>query len=233
MFSFTEPVVLLGGGACSRSMLSSLMQRHYPLVVADGGASHLDVQNLESRSPEGQSLDGVSIVPDLIIGDLDSLENRRRWQSVTRVVEIEEQDTTDFEKCLYTVDAPRYLALGFSGKRLDHTLAALHVAAKYQTSKQVLLIGTDDVVFMCRGAQQFQLRRGVRFSIFPLEPVSFIESTGLKYSLNGLSLSPTTMIGTSNEVTDDLVTLDTEPGSVGAYAVILPVNLLGMMLDRQ
>jgi len=223
MFSFIEPVVLLGGGACSLSMLNSLLQRRYPLVVADGGANHLDLQ-----SPDVQR-----IVPDAIIGDLDSLENRSRWESVTRIVEIEEQDTTDFEKCLYSVEAPRYLALGFSGKRLDHTLAALHVAAKYSADKQVLLIGTDDVVLMCRGARQFQLRRGVRFSIFPLEPVSFVASTGHKYPLNGLRLSPTTMIGTSNEVTQGPVTLETEPGCDGAYAVILPLSLLSMILDER
>ena len=217
VFSFSKPVVLLGGGACAYDTLLQLLQLSYPLIAADGGANNLD---------------DVSIVPEMIIGDLDSLKNQSYWESKTQVVELAEQDTTDFEKCLYTVDAPAYIALGFTGKRLDHTLASLHVAAKYSLLKKVVLVGDDDIVLICRKAQQFTLKKGMRFSIYPLEPVSFSGSTGLLYPLNGLTLAPTTMIGTSNEVLDNQVTVETEQDSGGAYAVLLPVAALASVLEQ-
>ena len=82
----------------------------------------------------------VEIIPDLIIGDLDSLLQRPVWESMTNVVRLAEQDTTDFEKCLYSVSAPLFLAFGFTGNRLDHTLAAVHIAAKYIAEKSIILV---------------------------------------------------------------------------------------------
>ena len=217
MFSFNRPVVLLGGGVCVTDTLLQLLQQGYPLIAADGGANYLAE---------------LSIIPELIIGDLDSLSRQSHWESITRVVKLEEQDTTDFEKCLYSIDAPLYIGLGFTGKRLDHTLAALHVVAKYSNRKRVILVGEDDSVLVCRGAHRFVVDRGTRFSIYPLEPVTFLQSTGLFYPLDGLTLAPTTMIGTSNEVLDQQVTLETAPDSDGAYAVILPLNALTHMLEQ-
>jgi len=217
MFSFSSPVVLLGGGQCALDTLQQLLQRSYPLVVADGGANHLD---------------DLSVVPEMIIGDLDSLNKRHHWESITRVVELEEQDTTDFEKCLYSVVAPLYFAMGFTGRRLDHTLASLHVVAKYSIQKRVVLMGEDDIVFVCRNTQQITLNRGMRFSIYPLEPVKFLRSSGLLYPLDGLTLAPTAMIGTSNEVIDEQVTLETEPENRGAYAVILSIEAFGKVVDQ-
>jgi len=217
VFSFREPVVLLGGGECTSNVLLQLLQQSYPLIVADGGASHLE---------------DTAIVPDLIIGDLDSLENQSHWESITRVVKLAEQDTTDFEKCLYSVDAPLFIAIGFTGKRLDHTLASLHAAAKYSSQKQVIVVSQDDIVLVCRSAQQVSLDKGMRFSIVPFEPIKFRRSTGLLYPLDGLTLAPTLMIGTSNEVLETKVSLETEPDNDGAYAVILPLDALEAVIKQ-
>jgi len=216
-FSFSEPVVLLGGGTCAHDLLLQLLQKAIPLIVADGGARHLE---------------NTAIVPEMIIGDLDSLEKESYWESITRVVELKEQDTTDFEKCLYSVDAPLYIAVGFTGKRLDHTFASLHVVAKYSLQKKVILVGEEDIIIVCREAQTFTLREGVRFSIYPLEPVKFLRSSGLLYPLDGLTLAPTLMVGTSNEACDSEVTMNTVSGSDGAYAVILPVETLDTVIDQ-
>jgi len=217
MFSYNVPVVLLGGGDCAHDVLLQLLRQSSPLIVADGGARHLEQ---------------TAIVPELIIGDLDSLTDQWHWESLTRVIELTEQDTTDFEKCLYSVDAPLYIALGFTGRRIDHTLASLHVVAKYSSHKQVILVGQDDIVLVCRGSQKFTLDNGMRFSIFPLEPINFLRSIGLLYPLDGLTLSPTTMVGTSNQVCDSHVTIDTEPGSDGSYTVIMPVAALASIVER-
>ena len=50
------------------------------------------------------------------------------------MIQIAEQVTTDFEKALYSTRAPVTVALGMTGKRLDHTLAALDAVSKYAPS---------------------------------------------------------------------------------------------------
>lgn len=214
--TYNEPVVLLGGGACRRDTLLQLAAK-YPVIAADGGADHLS---------------GTHLVPDAIIGDLDSLQRRAQWESVTRVMPITEQDTTDFEKCLYSVTAPGYIALGFTGKRLDHTLASLHVLARYCDDKRVLLVGEEDIVTVTRQSQRLSLSAGSRLSIFPLEKVRYLRSIGLRYPLDGLELGPVTMIGTSNEVIAPQVTIEKATGCEGCYALVLPADEFAKLLDQ-
>ena len=80
------------------------------LVAADGGADHIATAGL---------------TPEAIIGDFDSLSQPEDWLGRTRLLRIEEQETTDFEKALYSTYAPVTIALGMTGGRFDHTLAAL------------------------------------------------------------------------------------------------------------
>jgi len=235
LFEYENPVVLLGGGPYVPEHLQKLLQKGYSLIAADGGANHL----INKAAASGATPDPVrelepELTPELIIGDLDSLIEKHIWEPLTNVVRITEQDTTDFEKCLYSVSAPLYLALGFIGNRLDHTLAALNALAKTISDKSVILVAEDDVVIVCRGDFSMTLSVGMRLSIFPLEQIQFSASVGLRYALHGLTLAPTSMVGVSNEVSESWVHIEVEPvSSSGIYAVILPVSSLDQVLaDR-
>jgi len=84
------------------------------------------------------------VTPDAIIGDMDSIRSDID-ESVT-TVSIAEQNSTDLEKALRSIDAPLLLGIGFLGGRLDHTLAAMH-ALVAAADRKVILIGAEDVVF--------------------------------------------------------------------------------------
>ncbi len=209
--SFDVPVILLGGGDLNRPLFDEMTALGYPLVAADGGANALGEQDP---------------VPALIVGDLDSLEERSSWQAKTAVIDISEQETTDFEKCLYTTSAPLYLAFGFLGRRFDHSLAALHVLAKYAGRKNVVLISREDVVVVPGAPFEAGLKPGTRISIYPITPVAFEASDGLAYPLDGLTLSTGLAIGTSNEVVASPVKIVPSDAAKARYAVILPVSCL-------
>ncbi|OED36366.1 thiamine diphosphokinase [Chromatiales bacterium (ex Bugula neritina AB1)] len=204
--SFGCPVILLGGGDCDLSLLRRMTAQGWPLVAADGGANRL--------------LD-TEINPAAIIGDLDSLQQRSRWESVCPVIQIEEQNTTDFEKCLYQCKAPLFVALGFTGKRFDHTLAALHVLHRYVDSRIVALVSDTDVVVVIRGALYLELPKGIRLSVYPMERVEFSGSTGLLYPLDNLVMQQGQSIGCSNSTNDNAVSI--VPLDRGTYSVIVPV----------
>ncbi len=213
---FPDPLVLVGGGEVDWQAVGELRARGFPLVAADGGANDMP----PSEAP-----------PDMIIGDLDSLVDRERWDGRTEILHLAEQETTDFEKCLYATDAPLYLAFGFLGRRLDHSLASLHVLMKYHREKSILLIDSIDLLTVTSGAFEMSLPLGARFSVYPMETVSFDRSEGLEYALDELTMKQGGRIGTSNRVTADPVRITPRAPGDAAYAVVLSNNLLDTMLD--
>jgi len=181
---FSEGVTLVGGGALSRETFNAARALAPVVVAADGGADRLAAWGAH---------------PAAVIGDMDSVADLDAWRArgdVT-VLRLPEQDTTDFEKCLYSVEAPFYLGAGFTGRRLDHTLAALHALLRWR-DKRVALIGEEDVAFLCPCDWRATLSPGARVSFFPLAPVRGVASTGLCWPVEGLDFAPGLRVGTSN-----------------------------------
>lgn len=172
-------------------------------VAADGGADSL----LEN-----------GVIPHAVIGDMDSLsEAGRAAIPVERLFEVTEQDTTDFDKAIRGIEAPVIYAVGFTGARLDHGLAALHVLARYH-DRAVVLVGEQDVTVHLPARIALDLPPGLRVSLFPLDAVT-VGMEGLRWSFEALALHPMRRIGTSNEASGGAVVLTSDvPGTV----LILP-----------
>lgn len=184
IIAFDGPMAIVGGGSVDPALLLELAHRGVALVGADGG---------------GDAIGEAGLLPAAIIGDLDSLEDRAGWESRTRVLHIPEQETTDFQKALYSTSAPLTLALGMTGKRLDHTLSALNAMLKFAPERHLLLVDEVDVALAVVGPFSFNAGKGERVSIYPLAEVSFAHSEQLLYPLDGLTLAPGGRLGTSNE----------------------------------
>jgi thiamine pyrophosphokinase len=181
---FDGPLAIVGGGVVEPSLLRELAERGVAIVGADGGAD---------------TIASAGLLPAAVVGDLDSLTNRAAWEQRTVVRHIPEQITTDFQKALYSTAAPVTLALGMTGKRLDHTLAALSAVLEYAPKRRLLLVDEVDVALAVVGPIRFEAGLRERVSIHPLEPIGFSRSSGLLYPLDGLHLRPGGLLGTSNE----------------------------------
>lgn len=192
---FDRPLAIVGGGTVDGALLRELADKGVALVGADGGAD---------------TIDAAGLLPDAIIGDLDSVTNRAGWESRTRVIHISEQITTDFQKALYSTEAPVTLALGMTGKRLDHTLAALSAVLQYAPTRRLMLVDEVDVALAVTGSIAFDAGKRERVSIHPLMPIRFVRSAGLFYPMDGLLLEPGGLIGTSNEGTGGRVEIEPE-----------------------
>jgi thiamine pyrophosphokinase len=215
-FKFDSPVILVGGGDIDWERLEYVLGLGHAVVAVDSGAD---------------ALRNAAVQPDVIIGDMDSISDIRGWPAQTKIVKIPEQDSTDFEKALYTTLAPLYLAFGFFGQRLDHSLAALHCLAKYRTRKSIVLIDRVDLMFAPAVPLAIDLPRNIRFSINPLAPVTFRGSTGLRYPLDGLTLQAGVAVGTSNTVTGTPVTVTPENAERADYLVVVPNTAVAHVLD--
>lgn len=207
----SQGVTLVGAGAPRRQDIVEALNIAPTLVAADGGANFCVDAGLS---------------PVAIIGDLDSfLGDEAPGLPETRLIRIEEQETTDFEKCLARIHAPHIIATGFTGGRVDHTMAVWSVLAR-RIGPPAIVIGPDDAVFAAPERLKLDLEPGTRLSLFPMTPVTG-RSSGLEWPIEGLTLSPMGRLGTSNRATGTVRLEFDAPGCL----VITPREVLAAALD--
>lgn len=203
-------ITLIGGGPVSRPTLD-LALRHAPhLVAADGGAD--------------QAL-RLGRTPAAVFGDMDSLSDAARLQLGDRIRPITEQEHTDFDKALRHIQAPYVLGVGFTGGRLDHSLAVLNGLTRHP-DRRCLLVSGSEVIFLAPPHMTLRLVVGSRLSLFPLGEVEG-QSHGLHWPIGGLKFAPDGQIGTSNRVSEPEVSLRF---SQPKMLVILPRRALPAVL---
>lgn len=190
---FDAPVLLRGGGPAPAGLVAELRARSGAVVAADGGADLLP----------------PDLLPDAVIGDMDSVADPAAWRARIggRFLHEPEQESTDLGKCLRLTRAPLYLCAGFLGGRLDHSLAALHVLLTHP-DRRILLAGEEDLAFLAPLRWRARLEAGARVSIFPLASCTGLASAGLEWPLDRLALGPGERIGTSNRAVATEVGLD-------------------------
>ncbi len=209
------PVTLIGGGVVDESTLIDAISRTGMLVAADGGANRAVA---------------LGHMPKVVIGDFDSVDHATQdVLGQEALFPIAEQDTTDFDKCLRNIDAPLIIAVGFTGARVDHELAALGCLVRY-AARPVVMVNEDDVIMVCPPEIRLPLAAGVRVSLFPLGAASGT-STGLQWPIDGLEMAPDGMIGTSNISTGPVhLTMSTSKMLLILPRTMLDVAIKAMMI---
>lgn len=177
-----DGVTLVGAGQTSAFDIEEALTHAPTLVAADGGAA---------------ACLAAGYTPKVVVGDFDSLSDETRHAlGSTPLIEIAEQETTDFEKCLSRIDAPFVIATGFTGGRLDHTLATFSTLST-RVGPPTLLVSPEDVTIASDHEITLDLVHGTRVSLFPLA-ATIGRSEGLHWPIDGLTLDPRGRIGTSN-----------------------------------
>jgi len=199
--------MIVGGADFSEDLFQYVYDSEIPIIAADGGANFLADHN---------------IIPELIIGDLDSVEEQKIKNVETqKIIRISNQNTTDLEKVLLNTQSPLTLGIGFLGSRIDHELAALSALVKF-SHKKIILIGEKDIVFLVPPSFSLSSFDGMRVSLYPLGSVK-VQSDGLKWSTEGLTMKPTDKIGTSNQAVGKIIKLVPDAPKL---LLILPKSLL-------
>lgn len=202
----SHPVTLIGGAEVNNKGLSRALALAPCLVAADGGADAALLHEM---------------IPDAVIGDFDSIsESARQIIPQAQQHVVAEQDSTDFDKCLRNIHAPMIIGVGFSGARLDHQLAAYNTLVRHPDQRCILL-GEEELVFLCPPSLTLPLAPGTPFSLFPMGAVEGV-SDGLEWPIAGLNFAPDGRVGTSNRTTGAVQLSLTAPKML----VILPEQTL-------
>lgn len=198
-------VALIGGSVLNPNDLEEVLSFAPLLVAADGGA--VSALNAGHR-------------PEAVIGDMDSLPDSVAAQLSDRLFPISEQESTDFDKALRHIQSPLVLAVGFSGGRLDHELAVMNALVRHP-DRPCIVVGRETLTFLAPRDILIDLEAGTTVSLFPMGQAK-ARDTGLKWSIDGLVLSPEGRVGTSNKAKGP-VHLQTETANL---LIILPRSVL-------
>jgi len=191
-------VIFANGILTDLDAARALLQPGDYLIAADGGANHLMK---------------MSILPEIVVGDLDSIEEDTLFDLTNAEVNIEQysedKDETDIELALrYAVELQptSILIVGALGGRLDQTIANLSLLTDPMLPK--IDIRLDDGVeeaFYCRasaangGQAEVRGRSGDTVSLIPWNsPVEGVTTDGLQWPLYGETLFPDKSRGISN-----------------------------------
>ena len=177
------------------------------IICCDGGANaYIDRGN----------------VPDVIIGDGDSLseENRRKYSHILHY--ISDQETNDQTKAVNFLLAQgkrRIAIIGATGKREDHTLGNISLLIDYLRAGADVRTYTDYGIFIpCRGTRTFPSHPGQQVSIINFTAHG-LHGKGLVYPLSDFT---NWWQGTLNECTGTEFTIEAE----GEYLVFVTTSSL-------
>ena len=176
------------------------------ILAADGGSRH-------ART--------LSLLPSIVIGDLDSIseeERRKRKEEGTELIEYSrDKNETDLELALnYAVEKGfrEIVIVAALGDRLDQTLGNLALLANIQLA--TLNIRLDDGLesaSFCRDQAEVRGRRGDLVSLIPWGgDARGVRTEGLRWPLSNETLRAHQTRGISNEMLGDIAHIQIESG---------------------
>ena len=189
-----EAVILANGEFPKGKLALQILENKNFLICCDGAINNLLKTNIE---------------PNLIIGDLDSINDSLKIKFADILIKIADQNTNDLTKAINWCIANNITdvtILGATGKREDHTIANISLLAKYIEQLNVKIITDYGIFTPITKKTKFKSEKGQQVSIFSLDCDKEISSENLKYPLQNLKLE-TWWMGTLNESTKDNFTI--------------------------
>lgn len=198
-------IILANGKSPRKETLNYLLKEGYStLICADGGAN---------------SAYKMKLIPDYIIGDLDSIHGDvlKFYNNKSEIIKLKRQTDTDVEKCLKFAIRKKFsdaVLTGVTGDRLDHTFCNLGIVVKFFNKINLSIIAENSVLQAFTGYNEINTVPGETVSIYGLHPDTIIHSKGLKYKINNASLPFGEKESTSNIAITDKVILEVKGGII-------------------
>ena len=202
LYTDIDAVILANGDYPSSPLPLKVLNEAPYVVCCDGGA--------DEYIAKGH-------LPDVIIGDGDSLSEENRLKYANLLHHNPDQETNDQTKAvqfLLSEGKKRIAIIGATGKREDHTIGNISLLMEYAHMGVNARIFTDYGVFIpCKDICTFECRKGQAVSIFNFTGRNF-KAEGLEYPLYDFT---TWWQGTLNVCTDTNFRIDAE----GEYLVFV------------
>lgn len=196
MYKLNHIVILADGDFPTAATALGALRHAQRVVCCDGAAA-------------GMLRRGV--VPDAIVGDMDSLDPELQERYADIIVRDCEQETNDLCKAfryVLTLNPTEITILGASGGREDHTLGNISHLIEFtaQAPCPVQILTETGRFIAILGSATLRCVEGTQISIFAFDPTLKIKSAGLKYPTDSV-IFDALWKATLNEASSSKVTL--------------------------
>lgn len=196
--------LIIGSGEVHPEKLKELLHQSSFIICADGGASAL-----LSRD----------VLPDILLGDFDSIEPEILSHYKDRGVEIikypSEKDETDSEIALEIAKDRGYTSIDFiggMGTRFDHTLANAMLTQKALDEGMDLRLHDKTNLIMALRTIKIE-KSHMYLSMIALTKDCVVSIEGVKYPLRHVNIAPGSTLGISNEIVDEKASIQLHSGN--------------------
>lgn len=177
----------------------------------------------------GHAAQRLELLPDVIIGDLDSY--KPTGEETPKVIKDPDQETNDLEKALSyaaTHSVTDVVVFGATGKRLDHTLKNLSVLLQFDSHfSSILLRDYYSTIELIHSPFHRKIPVGTSISLFPLSgSVENITTKGFKYPLTNGILKNGIQDGSSNQTICETIDITFDTGDLLFITNHQPIDTL-------
>ena len=196
-------LILANGLPPKKSEILFLQKAGYEtLICADGGAN---------------TAYKLALIPDYIIGDLDSAKDKvlKHYSDKSVIKKYKRQNDTDVEKCLKFAikqKCEEVILLGGTGDRLDHSFCNLGIVIKFFDEIRINVLHQKTFLTPYKGKVELLTELGETISIYGIDKKTKITTKGLKYPLTNESLPFGERESTSNVALKDKAKLNITGG---------------------
>ena len=178
-------VILADGEFPTNNYAIKVLQNASTIICTDGSANKLSK---------------INKIPDFIIGDFDSIQNKNNFSSEVKVENLD-QHNNDLEKAI-TFFLKKYpgenlTIIGANGLRDDQNLASLLILDKYSKYLSIVMLSNYFKIFINKGKNIYPCKPKQTISLLPLKIINNITTEGLKFNLTKDKLTPDSL-GISN-----------------------------------
>lgn len=163
----------------------------------------------------------LNIIPNYVIGDLDSIESNYLITNElhnfnTEFIKLEEQETNDFEKCLNFIFDNNFrnvLVIGLDGGLLEHTLNNWSVFTKFASKLNLIAYSSERYAFTISNEININLKENEIVSLIPINKCK-LTTKNLKWELNSEYLEIGFREGARNVTLSKEISIKIEEGSL-------------------
>ncbi|MCI6492215.1 MAG: thiamine diphosphokinase [Bacteroidales bacterium] len=203
-------VVIVCNGDFPRTEYPRYLLREADFIIVCDGALSKYLRNMKAVFSKER-------LPDLVIGDMDSLSKSMQEKYKDLIVKVEEQDYNDQTKAFRWVmenlgEASLIRIVGATGQREDHTIGNMSLLMEYTRmfdlkDRIVEMVTDHGTVFAATDTLEMECGTGRKVSIFSPDNSLKIKSSGLQWQ-TGDVVFDNWWKATLNRAVDDKVRLE-------------------------
>jgi len=198
-------IIFLNGELPGKNIIGWFIKDSDLIIAADGVSNYLKK---------------IKIVPDIILGDFDSVKpetlNFFKKKNV-EIIKLKDQSTTDFEKCLLyclKTGINNVIVFGATGLRADHNMNNFSILKRYYKKIQIKFITEDFEIFFISKLYKFKYKVNEIVSLIGIPFANGIKTKGLEFRLNNENLKFGVREGSLNKSTSENITIDFKSGNL-------------------